>query len=217
MTAYENLDFYGGLYQLKKAARRERITEILRLLSLEEQRNVPAANLSGGWRQKLALGCAVLHKPALLFLDEATSGADPNNRRLFWQLIYRFAAAGTTVLVTTHFLEEAEHCDRIAFIYSGRLIADDTPRKLKDRLPGRICRIKSSDPVGLLGLLKKETPLLLDAYIHGESVRVRLPDKEAGALAAWRPEPVRPSLEDVFIYLSNREAGSPGEAASPSF
>lgn len=120
LTVYESLDFYGGLYGLKPDERKQRIGEVLYFVELEQYKNTFVQNLSGGLRQKLSLACAVLHKPKLLFLDEATSGADPNTRRLFWQLIYRFSTHGTTILVTTHFLDEAEHCDQIAFIKEWR-------------------------------------------------------------------------------------------------
>jgi ABC-2 type transport system ATP-binding protein len=204
LTVYENLDFYGGLYSLKRIPRAERIAEILALLGLEAKKDVLAADLSGGWRQKLALGCAILHKPRLLLLDEATSGSDPDARRLFWQLIYRLAAAGATVLVTTHFLDEAEHCDRIVFIQDGAIIADDTPENLKAALPGALYKIPAPDPVGLLAEIKARGHGLLDAYIHGQSVRVRL----LGDRSPFRGEEaqkITPALEDVFIYLVEKE------------
>lgn len=204
LTVYENLDFYGGLYSLKKAQRARRIERALDFAELSAKRNVLAADLSGGWRQRLALGCAVLHKPRLLLLDEATSGADSEARRIFWQLIYRFAAAGATVLVTTHFLDEAEHCDRIVFIQDGATIADDTPENLKAALPGELYKIPAPDPVGLLDEIKAWGHGLLDAYIHGQSVCVRL----TGDSAFFRREnaqKITPSLEDVFIYLVEKE------------
>ncbi len=201
LTVFENLDFYGGLYSLKKAERRTRIAEIMDYVTLAPKKDVLVENLSGGWRQRLALACAVLHRPRLLFLDEATSGADPATRRLFWQLIYRFAAEGTTVLVTTHFLDEAEHCDAIAFIHNGKLVAHDTPRILKASLPGTLYRIASPDPLSLLEELRGKKLPLLDSYIHGQSVRIRLPEDCLPHITNYRPDRIMPSLEDVFIHL----------------
>lgn len=204
LTVAENLDFYGGLYSLKSQERRQRITEILKIVKLQDKANLLVANLSGGWRQRLALACSVLHKPPLLFLDEATSGADPNTRRLFWQLIYQFAAEGTTILVTTHFLEEAEHCDEIAFIYNGNLVAMDTPSKLKSQLPGTLYRLPSKDPLSMLEEIKTKKITLLDSYIHGKSVRIRVDQASEELRTTWSAEKIPATLEDVFIYLVDK-------------
>lgn len=205
MTVYENLDFYGGLYELPKNERQSRISEMLATMGLQEFQYTLVETLSGGIRQKLALSCAVLHKPQLLFLDEATSGSDPNTRRLFWQLIYQFAAGGTTVLVTTHFLDEAEHCSNIAFINDGKLIALDTPKNLKASLPGKLFSIADTDPVSLLEYLQKSGIPLLDAYIYGQSVRVRVDEEKLPDFSAYEAEPAEASLEDIFIYLVEKE------------
>lgn len=210
LTVYENLDFYGGLYGLLPAERKERIEEVLAFINLAAQKDSFVQNLSGGLRQKLALGCAVLHKPKLLFLDEATSGADPNTRRLFWQLIYHFAAQGTTILVTTHFLDEAEHCDRIAFINDGKLVANNTPQKLKDSLPGKFYKISSQDPVGLLDTLGSKRNLFFDAYIFGQSVRIRMAEEKAAEFSEYTLEKAQASLEDAFIYLVEKERAKKG-------
>ncbi len=201
LTVLENLDFYGGLYSMKKTDRLRRIEEIIDFVALGPKKDLLVENLSGGWRQRLALACAVLHKPRLLFLDEATSGADPSTRRLFWQLIYQFAAQGATVLVTTHFLDEAEHCDAIAFIHNGKLVAYDTPKKLKAALPGALYRIPSPDPLALLDDIRAQELPLLDSYIHGQSVRLRLSRDCLPHLAVYQPQQITPSLEDVFIHL----------------
>jgi ABC-2 type transport system ATP-binding protein len=205
LTVYENLDFYGGLYRLKKAERKARIEEILSFAALDGQEHLLAANLSGGWRQRLALACAVLHKPRLLLLDEVTSGAGPDARRLFWQLIYQFAAAGTTVLVTTHFLDEAEHCDRIAFIQDGAVIADDTPENLKASLPFALYEIASPDPAGLLKDIEAQGRNVAGAYIHGQSLRVRASGEGPDFGGQVAAEKITPSLEDVFIYLVEKQ------------
>ena len=133
LSVIENLNLYSGLYGLRGAEKKKRIGEMLELAGLTGRENEPTASLSGGWRQRLALGCAILHRPKILFLDEATSGVDPKARLLFWEIIYDLAANGTTVMVTTHFMDEAEHCNKVAFIYYGRLIADDSPDNLKQK------------------------------------------------------------------------------------
>jgi ABC-2 type transport system ATP-binding protein len=131
LTVLENLEFYAGVYEIPINEEKKRIDEILHLAGLQERPNFPTYELSGGWRQRLALGCAILHRPRLLFLDEPTSGVDPVARREFWDLIYEMAAQGTTVFITTHYMDEAEHCNRVAFMYRSRLMALDTPAGLK--------------------------------------------------------------------------------------
>jgi ABC-2 type transport system ATP-binding protein len=126
LTIAENMRFYAGIYGLRGAAQRTRVAELLRDLSLEPRRDQLAGTLSGGWKQRLALACATAHRPAMLFLDEPTAGVDPASRRLFWQWIYALAEQGTTILVTTHYMDEAERCRRLAFLSRGRLIAVGT-------------------------------------------------------------------------------------------
>jgi ABC-2 type transport system ATP-binding protein len=123
LTIAENMRFYAGIYGLRGATRKERIEELLRDLSLDRRRDQLAGTLSGGWKQRLALACATAHRPAMLFLDEPTAGVDPASRRLFWQWIYALAGQGTTILVTTHYMDEAVRCQRLAFLSRGRLIA----------------------------------------------------------------------------------------------
>ena len=131
LTATELLNFYARIYGLPEATRRARVAAWIRQARLQDVEHRLVATLSGGWRQRLALGCAVLHEPALLLLDEPTSGTDPVQRREFWDLIYRFAEEGTTVLVTTHYLDEAEHCTTLAFIHGGRILTEGAPAKIK--------------------------------------------------------------------------------------
>ncbi|HEV8354536.1 MAG TPA: ABC transporter ATP-binding protein [bacterium] len=131
LTAVELLNFYARIYGLPEAVRRARVAGWIRRAGLQDVEHRLVATLSGGWRQRLALGCAVLHEPQLLLLDEPTSGTDPVQRREFWDLIYRFAEAGTTVLVTTHYLDEAEHCTTLAFIHGGRILTAGPPSKIK--------------------------------------------------------------------------------------
>jgi ABC-2 type transport system ATP-binding protein len=138
LTVAENIAFYAGIYRLPGAKRQERSEWVINMAGLAERRNSLAGELSGGWRQRLALGCAILHEPPIVFLDEPTSGVDPLSRRKFWELIYSMAEEGVTVFVTTHYMDEAEYCDRLALIYRGELVAIGTPDELKrSRAAGR--------------------------------------------------------------------------------
>jgi len=136
LTVAENLDFYAGIYGLKNAARRARLDEVIGFLGLDRRFGQLAATLSGGWKRRLALGCALLHRPAVLFLDEPTAGVDPAARRAFWRTIHELARGGTTVLVTTHYMDEAERCDRLAMMSGGHLIALGTPVEVAAQVGG---------------------------------------------------------------------------------
>lgn len=130
LTVEENLDFYGSIYSLPKNVRQQRKRELIQMANLEGKEKSLAGALSGGWKQRLALGCALIHKPQLLVLDEPTAGVDPVSRRVFWQIIHELSRQGITVLVTTHYMDEAESCDMVAFIFNGKLMAVDTPANL---------------------------------------------------------------------------------------
>jgi len=132
LTVEENIDFFGGIYAVPRELRRERKESVLKMAGLEENRRSLTRLLAGGWKQRLALGCAILHRPPILFLDEPTSGVDPIARRMFWSLIYELSDAGHTVFVTTHYMDEAEYCHRLALMYRGKISALDTPRSLKE-------------------------------------------------------------------------------------
>lgn len=199
LTVLENLDFYAGLYSLTTAEKAERIEEMLQMAGLENRRHELTATLSGGWKQRLALGCSILHKPPILFLDEPTGGVDPKSRRLFWDIIYQLAATGTTIMVTTHFMDEAEHCDAIGFIFEGSLIADDTPDNLKRSLPGRLLEIPAANPVQFVEDLTARQAGCLDMYPYGTTVHV-LATPEQQAAYGEQAAVIAPSLEDVFIY-----------------
>jgi ABC-2 type transport system ATP-binding protein len=136
LTVEENIDFFAGIYGVPRARREERKAYALRMAGLEGERSRMTRLLAGGWKQRLALGCAILHQPPILFLDEPTSGVDPIARRQFWDLIYEMAEAGTTVFVTTHYMDEAEYCHRVALMYRGRTIELGTPAELKAGHPG---------------------------------------------------------------------------------
>ncbi|SMC99341.1 ABC transporter ATP-binding protein [Sporomusa malonica] len=200
LTVSENLEFYAGLYSLHGAERQERIETMLVMAGLTERRHEMTANLAGGWKQRLALGCSILHNPPLLFLDEPTGGVDPKSRRMFWDIIYQLAHQGTTVMVTTHFMDEAEHCDAIGFIYEGNLIADNTPANLKKELPGMLLEIPSQDPMGMFTELAARQRDVLDIYPYGTSVHVLIREERIADYKDYEYRVITPSLEDVFVY-----------------
>lgn len=201
LTVLENLAFYAGMYSLPPAEEKNNIAAMLALAGLEKRRHELVANLSGGWKQRLALGCSILHNPPILFLDEPTGGVDPKSRRLFWDIIYDLSRQGTTIMVTTHFMDEAEHCDEIGFIFEGSLLTSDTPSNLKQSLPGTLLSIPSSEPMALLDELEAGDERFLDVYPFGASVHVLAAPGQAGRLASYRPAVIAPTLEDVFVYL----------------
>ncbi len=211
LTVAENLEFYAGLYQVPRSERRARIHELIQMAGLAGREGELAANLSGGWRQRLALGCAIVHKPPVLFLDEPTSGVDPNSRRNFWDMIYSFAAQGVTVLVTTHYMDEAERCNTIALIHQGKLVACNTPDEIKQIMPGEILEIEVDAPMRALEILE-QLPGIEEVALYGLLLHVTVPDAQAaypGIVAALSAqgigirsyEKISPSLEDVFISL----------------
>lgn len=200
LTVEENLSFYAGMYNLSKQQSTLRISEMLEMSGLTDKRHELALNLSGGWKQRLALGCSILHDPPILFLDEPTGGVDPKSRRLFWDIIYNLAAKGTTVIVTTHFMDEAEHCDAIGFIFEGSLIADDRPAVLKQSIPGIVLEIPHAEPISLLEELSQATIPLLDSYPFGTSVHVLVSPENEHYFSRYPYQIITPSLEDVFVH-----------------
>ncbi|WP_371381399.1 ABC transporter ATP-binding protein [Sporomusa aerivorans] len=200
LTVVENLEFYAGLYSMSASGRKERIDVMLEMAGLKDRRQEMTANLAGGWKQRLALGCSILHKPAILFLDEPTGGVDPKSRRMFWDIIYDLSQQGTTVMVTTHFMDEAEHCDYIGFIYEGCLIADDTPANLKQNLPGLLLELPTQDPMGLFTDLTGKHLEVLDLYPYGTSVHALVSEERLSDYQAYAYNIITPSLEDIFVY-----------------
>ena len=201
LSVIENLRFYGGLYSLSSEQMKKRIDEMLVLSGLEKRQQELVANLSGGWKQRLALACSILHNPPILFLDEPTGGVDPVSRRMFWEIIYDLSLQGTTVMVTTHFMDEAEHCDEIGFISEGNLIASDTPDNLKKIIPGTLVEIPTPSPMELLETLEESAVEYLDIYPAGASLHVLLKSNNTSSLSGYAYEIISPSLEDVFVYL----------------
>lgn len=201
LTVLENLRFYAGMYNLPPEEVSRRIDEMLDLAGLSGRQHELVASLSGGWKQRLALGCAILHNPPILFLDEPTGGVDPKSRRIFWDIIYNLSLGGTTVMVTTHFMDEAEHCDEIGFIYEGNLIASGTPESLKKSVPGTLLRIPTAEPMELLESIEAGKNAYLDVYPAGANVHVLVESEAVPGFAAYNYELISPSLEDVFVYL----------------
>ncbi len=208
LTVYENLDFYAGLYGISRRERKERIGEMIGMAMLTGSENVLAGNLSGGWKQRLALGCAIISRPAVLFLDEPTSGVSPASRRHFFKIIRGLASRGTTVMVTTHFMDEAERCHSIAFISEGRLIANDTPENLKKNvIKGCLVEIEIPGGINRAADLEK-LPYVRECSVHGAAIHVLLDGeqyvRDLEAYTGARAGVITPSLDDVFISLSRK-------------
>ena len=213
LTVDQNIRFFAGIYGIAGARFEERRRFVVDMAGLRGRERTRTADLAGGWRQRLALGCAILHEPPIVFLDEPTGGVDPLSRRMFWKLIDALSAAGTTVLVTTHYLDEAEHCGRIAIIDAGRLAALGTTDELKSIFASRpILEIRSDRPVDAMRLLEGmeqvEKTSIFGTAVHAvlttsgagpEAVRRRL---DAAGIAGVSVEVVAPSLEDVFLEVA---------------
>lgn len=210
LSVVENLTLYAGLYEIRGRERRARIQEMLELAGLQDRHNELAGELSGGLRQRLALGCSILHRPEILFLDEPTSGVDPKARLHFWDIIYDLAANGTTVMVTTHFMDEAEHCDQVAFISFGQLIADDSPEKLKSSIPGRLYEVDGGKGTEMVKELRGNGRQVLDAYPFGEKLHVLVPPESTlsdnGIFFGAHVTEIIPTMEDVFVFLVKEQA-----------
>ena len=216
LTVEQNIDFFTGMYGVPREIRQARKDYVLEMANLKERRDALTQTLSGGWKQRLALGCAILHDPPVLFLDEPTSGVDPIARGAFWNLIHDLAETGHTVFVSTHYMDEAEYCHRLALMYRGKVIALGTPEELKKDLDGH-------------GLLRLDTPKTLDTMralagvtgvvesaVFGGGLHVVVDDAEAAKLEIRRKlesagieilrlETITPSLEDVFVALIEAE------------
>ena len=213
LTVDQNITFFGGIYGLDRATLDARRRFVLDIAGLHGRERSKAADLAGGWRQRLALGCAILHQPTIVFLDEPTGGVDPLSRREFWSLIDSLSASGVTVLVTTHYLDEAEHCNRLAIIHGGRLAALGTTDELKQVFAGRaLVELRAANPVEAMRLLDampevEKTSVFgtaVHAVLNGDPrqasavLRQRL---QAAGVAVASIDPVQPSLEDVFLEV----------------
>jgi ABC-2 type transport system ATP-binding protein len=218
LTVDQNIRFFGGVYGLDRARFDVRRDFVLQMAALQGRENALTSSLAGGWRQRLALGCAILHEPRIVFLDEPTGGVDPLSRREFWTLIDRLSADGVTVLVTTHYLDEAEHCHRIAIMHAGRVAALGSARELKRRFDDRaILEVHADRPVEAMRLLDGmagiEKTSVFGTAVHAVVSRGRplAPGEiearlRAAGLAVASVEVVRPSLEDVFLDVAQEAA-----------
>jgi drug efflux transport system ATP-binding protein len=217
LTVEENIDFFSGIYGVARGRREERKLYVLRMAGIEERRTSLTRLLSGGWKQRLALGCAILHEPPILFLDEPTSGVDPIARRTFWDLIYQLSAAGHTIFVSTHYMDEAEYCHRLALMDRGRIIALGTPAELKASLESHhLLQLEVSDVLGSMKALEGLAGIS-DVAVFGGGLHVTVAS-EASAIPQIRSElekagitvlliePIQPSMEDVFVARIEEEA-----------
>jgi len=222
LTVEENIRFFGGMYQVPESEMRERIEWVLTIAGLAGRAHSLTATLAAGWKQRLALGCAVLHKPPVLFLDEPTSGVDPLSRRKFWNLIHEMAASGVTVFVTTHYMDEAEYCNRLVLIYRGKIAAAGSPAELKrTAMKGELLLVECA-PLGAALDALEGAPLVIDVAMFGSALHVVVEKAEAAmpalrerlaarSIAVTRMQPIRASLEDVFVSLTAHEP--PGTAS----
>jgi ABC-2 type transport system ATP-binding protein len=216
LTVAENIDFFSGIYGVPKERRPARKAYALKMAALEERANTMTALLPGGWKQRLALGCAIIHEPAILFLDEPTSGVDPIARRDFWDLIYQLSGAGQTVFVTTHYMEEAEYCHRLALMHAGKIIAMGVPADLKrDMYSHRLLQIETSALVPTMKLLAGE-PGVLEVAVFGAGLHVTVTDMGAtvdrirqkitsNGIDIHKMDSIPPSMEDLFVSLIENE------------
>lgn len=214
LTVRENLEFYAGVYGIPRREREERIRRLVTLAGLAGRERELVGHLSSGWRQRLALSCALIGEPAMVFLDEPTSGVSPTARREFFAIIRGLAAAGTTVLVTTHFMDEAERCTRIAFLSEGKLLALDTPGRLKENvLNGCLVELEVPDPVERMRELE-QLECVKECSLHGRLLHVLLVGEEYlgmfSRFTGGRVNRITPSLDDVFVALARRRRREEG-------
>jgi len=210
LTARENISFYASVYGVAPDLRAQRVDEMIEMAGLEGHVKELTRNLSGAWRQRLALACAIAHRPPMLFLDEATAGVDPVSRRSFWDLIYQMAGDGVSVLATTHYMDEAEYCNTIGMMYRGKLIAVASPDTLRDELPGVVLQVEC-DRLEEAERLLDQTPGVIDAAVHGAQLHVVVESEKLmrrvervltrAGFTLEMIEMIPPSLEDVFISM----------------
>jgi ABC-2 type transport system ATP-binding protein len=212
LTVEQNIDFYSGIYGIPSQRKKEKKEWVIEMAGLQEHRNSPTSILSGGWKQRLSLGCAIMHEPPVVFLDEPTSGVDPISRRQFWELIYGLSERGITVFVTTHYMDEAEYCDRLALMYRGELIAVGSPEKLKTQLmEEEVLEVLCERPQDAMGEVEAIQGVK-EAALFGKGLHLVARDGEEAARRVKeflerkgyrvdRVEKILPSLEDVFVSL----------------
>lgn len=220
----ENLRFFAGLYSVPAKQLPDRLAWALRMAGLEGRENASTGSLAVGWKQRLALGCAVLHRPPIVFLDEPTSGVDPVSRRQFWDLIHAMVEEGVTVFVSTHYMDEAEYCNRLVLLHRGRIVAMGTPSELKARhMRGRLLLVES-EPLGPSLEALQASPDVLDAAVFGNSLHAVVADAQSAiprirdllrgkGFRAQRVVEIAPSLEDVFVSLTSARQAPERRAA----
>ncbi len=218
LTIEENIALFSGLYNVERSRRRERRDWVMEMSGLADKRDRLVQELSLGWKQRLALGCAVLHEPSVIFLDEPTSGVDPISRRTFWDLIYELAGEGRTIFVTTHYMEEAEYANRLALMNRGKLIALDTPHALRDAMTEPLFEVAVENGVKAVPVLQAD-PEVKTAALFGRSLHVTLDGRSGGGstieetlrrggITARSIRQIDPSLEDVFVSLVRESGGA---------
>jgi ABC-2 type transport system ATP-binding protein len=224
LSVIENLRFFGGIYGVPRDQLDARLRFAVEMAGLSGRETSLVATLAGGWKQRLALGAAILHQPQILFLDEPTSGVDPESRRRFWDMIHTLGAEGVSVLVSTHYMEEAEYCSRIALINRGRLIALDTPQQLKQRsLDGELLAIECRDIGSAINLLEK-APGVRDVAVFGSALHVLVDDAAtrspelvdylaAHGIAGAAARRIDPTIEDSFVYLVGASSQAQAESS----
>ena len=226
LTAFENINFYAAIYGVPQKGRAARVEELIEMSGLKGLERELSRTLSGATRQRLALACAIVHNPPMLFLDEATAGVDPLSRREFWDLIYTLAGEGVSVLATTHYMDEADYCNVIGMMYQGELISLASPDEIKDELPGVLVQVDCNRPAEASEMLQRLAEVQ-SVSIHGAQIHVTLRDGEEAkeiekALAqagfdVRSAEIVQPSLEDAFIdMVAQRRSQAPATPGQPS-
>jgi ABC-2 type transport system ATP-binding protein len=212
LTVEQNINFYGGIYGLDESRLYERKKWAIEMAGLNGKERMLTHSLSGGWKQRLALGCSILHQPPIVFLDEPTGGVDPVSRRNFWELIYELSGKGTTVFVTTHYMDEAEHCNTIGFIYSGKLVALGSPTELKHQLDRyNVYEVHCNNPLDAMEILRSQ-PWVAETSIFGNAFHISVDNQQhaqtiveqklsSNNIQISHIEKIVPLLEDVFIHL----------------
>ncbi|HVJ04440.1 MAG TPA: ABC transporter ATP-binding protein [Candidatus Saccharimonadales bacterium] len=225
LTVEENIRFFGGMYQVPDSEMAERLQWVIRMAGLEGREKALTSTLAVGWKQRLALGCAVLHKPAVLFLDEPTSGVDPISRRDFWELIHEMASTGVTVFVTTHYMDEAEYCNRLMLIYRGKIVASGSPAELKrTAMKGELLLIECA-PLGAALEALEDSTVAMDVAVFGNALHAVVENAEASiprlrevlqkkSVTVTRMEAIPASLEDVFVSLTASPKHEPSKGAA---
>lgn len=212
LTVFENLSFYAGIYQIPEQTKSQRLKVMIDMAGLTGRENELTGNLSGGWKQRLGLACAIIHEPELLFLDEPTSGVDPISRRNFWDLIYSLSEKKVTIMVTTHYMDEAEHCDRLGFIFGGRLIAEGSPTELKQqKMLGELVELDAQPMMRAMEILRQIKDIT-DVTFYGSLIHFVTDNApqvkpliyrslEQGGVTIHQYTVIQPSLEDIFVSL----------------